>query len=148
MSNGIASKRINFETKFFQKKRLEDKVISKYLRNSVKDLNIAVRSREPEVIFNFSYFALIKAGIVLISACGYRVKSRVGHHVKILEKLAEILDDKDIEMIGDKMRKKRNLDLYEGGIVIDLQEAQQYLNFIKVVVRKTEGFFRNQRSLF
>lgn len=148
MNNGISSKRITFDTKFFQKKKLEDKAISKYLRNPIKDLDIAVRSQEPEVIFNFSYSALIKVGIVLIAAYGYRVKSRVGHHVKILEKLAEILDDKDIEMIGDKMRKKRNLDLYEGGIVIDLQEARQYLNFIKAVVRKAEEFLKNQKSLF
>ncbi len=145
---GNSSKRITFDTKFFQKKRFEDNAISKYLRNSIKDLNIAIRSREPEVIFNFSYSALIKIGIVLIATCGYRVKSRVGHHVKILEKLSQILNNKNIEIIGDKMRKKRNLDLYEGGIIIDLQEARQYLNFLKVIIHKAEEFLKTQKSLF
>lgn len=145
---GISSKRIAFDTKFFQRKKFEDKTISRYLRNSIKDLNIAVRSREPEVIFNFSYSSLIKSGIVLIASFGYRVKSRMGHHVKILEKLSEILNDKDIEIIGDKMRKKRNLDLYEGGIIIDSKEAKNYLNFVKRIIKKAEEYLENQKSLF
>jgi len=145
---GISSKRIAFDTKFFQRKKFEDKTISRYLRNSIKDLNIAVRSREPEVIFNFSYSSLIKSGIVLIASFGYRIKSRTGHHVKILEKLSEILNDKDIEIIGDKMRKKRNLDLYEGGIIIDSKEAKNYLNFVKRIIKKAEEYLENQKSLF
>lgn len=31
----------NFETKFFQKKKFEEKTISKYFRNATKDLGIA-----------------------------------------------------------------------------------------------------------
>ena len=53
--------------------------------------------------------------------------------MKILEKLSEILNDKDIEIIGDRMRKKRNLDLYEGGIIISQKEVKDYLDFIKQV---------------
>lgn len=138
----------NFDTKFFQKKKFEDKTISKYFRNAAKDLGIAIRSKEPEVIFNFSYSALVKIGIVLIAACGYRVRSRVGHHIKILEKLTQILQDKNIEIIGDRMRKKRNLDLYEGGIIISQKEVKDYLDFIKQVIKRTEEYLKNQKSLF
>jgi len=138
----------NFDTKFFQKKKFEDKTISKYFRNAAKDLGIAIRSKEPEVIFNFSYSALVKIGIVLIAACGYRVRSRVGHHIKILEKLTQILQDKNIEIIGDRMRKKRNLDLYEGGIIISQKEVKDYLGFIKQVIKRTEEYLKNQKSLF
>lgn len=138
----------NFETKFFQKNKFEDRTISKYFRNAIKDLGIAVRSKEPEVIFNFSYFALVKIGIVLISACGYRVRSRVGHHIKILEKLSQILNDRNIEIIGNRMRKKRNLDLYEGGIIISQKEAKDYLDFVKEIIRKTERRLKSQISLF
>jgi len=138
----------NFDTKFFQKKEFDKKTISKYLRNAIKDLKIAIDSKEPEVIFNFSYSALIKSGISLIASFSYRIKSRTGHHVKILEKLSEILDDKDIEIIGDKMRKKRNLDLYEGGIIIFQKEAKDYLNFIKQVIKRTEEYLKKQKSLF
>jgi len=55
----------NFDTKFFQKEKFENKTISKYFRNAAKNLGIAFRSKEPEVIFNFSYSALVKIGIVL-----------------------------------------------------------------------------------
>lgn len=140
--------RNNFDTKFFQKKRSEEKTISKYFRNAVKDLYIAARGKEPEVIFNFSYSALIKIGIAVIAVYGYRVRSRVGHHIKILEKLSQILNNRNIEMIGDKMRKKRNLDLYEGGIIIDSKEAKQYLNFVKEIINKAEKHLNSHPSLF
>jgi len=68
--------------------------------------------------------------------------------VKILEKLSEILNDKDIEIIGDRMRKKRNLDLYEGGIIISQKEVKDYLDFIKQVIKRTEEYLKNQKSLF
>lgn len=138
----------NFDTKFFQKKKFEDKTIFKYFRNAIKDLGIAVRSKEPEVIFNFSYSALVKIGIVLIAACGYRIRSRIGHHIKILEKLSQILNNNNIEIIGDRMRKKRNLDLYEGGIIISSKEAKDYLNFTKKVIKRAEEYLKNQKSLF
>ncbi|OIO50251.1 MAG: hypothetical protein COV41_00435 [Candidatus Brennerbacteria bacterium CG11_big_fil_rev_8_21_14_0_20_43_10] len=68
--------------------------------------------------------------------------------MKILEKLSEILNDKDIEIIGDRMRKKRNLDLYEGGIIISQKEVKDYLDFIKQVIKRTEEYLKNQKSLF
>jgi len=64
-----------------------------------------------------------------------------------LEKLSEILGDKDIEIIGDKMRKKRNLDLYEGGIIIELREAKQYLNFVEETLNKAREYLKNQNLL-
>ena len=68
--------------------------------------------------------------------------------MKILEKSSEILNDKDIEIIGDRMRKKRNLDLYEGGIIISQKEVKDYLDFIKQVIKRTEEYLKNQKSLF
>jgi len=140
--------KLNFDSRFFQKKNFEDKAISRYFRNAIRDLQIALKGEEPEVIFNFSYSALIKTGITLIAASGRKVRSRKGHHIKILEKLSQILNNKDIEMIGDRMRKKRNLDLYDGGIIVDLKEAKQYLNFVKEVINKAEGHLKSQNSLF
>ena len=140
--------KLNFDTKFFQKKKFDKRTISRYFRNAVRDVQIASTNKEAEVIFKFSYSSLIKIGITLITACGYRVRSRKGHHVKILEKLSQILNNKDIAIIGDKMRKKRNLDLYEGGIIISKKEAKAYLNFVKEVVKKAEKYLKCQSSLF
>lgn len=139
--------KINFETKFFQKNKFDGKTIVKYLDNASGTFKIAIQNKEPEVIFKFSYDALVKTGITLIAFYGYRVKSRKGHHVKILEKLSQILVNKDIAIIGDKMRKKRNLDLYEGGVIIGTKEAKQYLDFVEKVIQKAEEFIKNQKSL-
>ncbi len=100
------------------------------------------------MIFKFSYDALVKTGITLIAACGCRVKSRQGHHIKILEKLSQILNDKDIQIIGEAMRKKRNLDLYQGGVLISQKEAAEYLHFVKKIVIAAEEYLKSQKSLF
>jgi len=137
----------DFPTKFFQKQKVSERTVFKYFRNAVKDFQIASKNEEPEVIFKFSYDGLIKIGIALISADGYRIRSRVGHHIKILEKLSQILNNEDIAIIGNKMRKKRNLDLYDGGIIIGLREAKQYLDFIEKVIKKGEEHLKHQHSL-
>ena len=138
---------LHFDTKFFQRKKFDKRTILKYFRNAIEDFRIAFNDNRPAVIFNFSYSALIKIGITFLALQGYRIKSRKGHHIKILEKLSEILGDKDIEIIGDKMRKKRNLDLYEGGIIIELREAKQYLNFVEETLNKAREYLKNQNLL-
>lgn len=140
--------KIVFDNRFFQKKRFDFKIIQKFFRGALKDFKLAFGSREAEIIFVFSYSALIKVGITLIALCGYKIKSRTGHHIKILEKLSQILQNKDIEIIGDKMRKKRNIDLYEGGIIVSLKEAREYLGFVKEIIDKTEKYLKSQNSLF
>ncbi|MBI4692364.1 MAG: hypothetical protein HY773_02970 [Candidatus Terrybacteria bacterium] len=140
--------KINFDSKFFQKIKADKKIISKYFSSALKDFGIASKNNYPEVIFNFSYSALLKTGITLIAYHGQRIKSRKGHHIKILEKLSQILDDKNIEIIGDKMRKKRNLDLYEGGIMISKKEMGYYFDFIKAVIHKADKYLKSQKSLF
>jgi len=145
---GRIPQKLTFETKFFQKKKFENKTILKYFRSALRDFEIASKSKQPEVMFTFSYNALIKTGIALIAFYGYRVKSRGGHHMKILEKLSQILGNENIEIIGNKMRQKRNLDLYEGGTIIFQKEAKDYLNFIKGIIKEAEKYLKSQPSLF
>lgn len=140
--------KISFDTKFFQKKKFEQRIILRYFHSALKDFKIAFGAKHPEVIFKFSYDALIKTGITIIALYGYRIRSRRGHHIKILEKLSQILDDENIIILGDKMRKKRNLDLYEGGTIISHKEAKDYLNFTKETIRKAEKHLKSQDSLF
>jgi len=137
-----------FDTKFFQKKKLDSRIINRYFCNALRDFKIASKSKEPEVIFVFSYSALMKIGITLIALYGYRVKSRQGHHIKVIEKSSQILRSKNIKIVGEKMRKKRNLDLYECGIIISSKEAKEYLNFLKEIINKAEKYLKSQDSLF
>jgi len=129
---------IIFDSKYFKKFEFKSKQTEKYLQAAYKDLKIANQSGVAEVKFQFAYNALIKLGIVLISRLGYKAKSRSGHHIKILEKMALILDDKDIYSLGNRMRKKRNMDLYEGGVLISEKEAEEYKNWLKTVFLKAE----------
>lgn len=140
--------KVNFDTKFFQKKNFEERTVREYFNNALKDLKIAAVNKNEEVVFKFSYDALIKIGITLIAFLGFRVKSRRGHHIKILDKLSQILDDENIILIGEAMRKKRNLDLYEGGILISEREAKNYFSFVKKVARDAEKYLSSQKSLF
>ena len=139
---------MRFDNRFFQKRKFESRIIKRYFNNALKDFKIASKDRFPEVVFDFSYKALIKIGITLIAFQGYKSKSTTGHHVKIIEKLSQILKDENIKIIGDKMRKKRNLDLYTDGIIISQKETKEYLKFIKEVINKMEKYLKSQDSLF
>jgi len=101
---------MKFEDKYFAKFTFTKDQIKKNLENAQKDLSIAIKVNILEVKFNYAYTALIKAGIVLLSLYQVKIKSVPGHYVKIIEKLAQILKDDNIENIGNITRSKRNLD--------------------------------------
>jgi len=135
--------RIYFNQQFFHKKTFSQESIEKYLANALRDLHIATKNKDPEVVFTFTYATLIKAGITLIAKLGYKVSSKAGHHIKILEKLAQILEDENVNIVGQTMRKKRNADLYKGGIIVSSKEVKSYLGFVKKIVRKVEKIVKN-----
>lgn len=114
----------------FEKFSFTEAQIEQYFLSARRDLNIAIHADIPEVIFTFSYNALLKLAIALCAEKGLRVKSRTGHHIELLKKLAEFLHDSEIEVIGNEMRSKRNWDLYSGGGIISKKEAQEYLEII------------------
>jgi hypothetical protein len=140
--------KIRFESRFFEKKKFDQRIVFRYFNGALKDFHIAVKNKQSEVIFVFSYNALIKTGIALIAFHGYKIKSRQGHHIKILEKLAQIFQSEKIKVLGETMRNKRNLDLYEGGTMVSQKEAKDYLNFTKETIKKAEQYLRSEKPLF
>jgi len=133
---------INFEDKFFEKFEFTKEQTQKHLNNSLKDLQIANRVGIIDVKFNYAYSALLKAGIALLSSSGRRIKSVPGHQVKIIQILAQLLDDKSIEDLGNVMRTKRNQDFYGGGVEITEKECRSYINFVEGVVAKVGGLIK------
>jgi hypothetical protein len=129
---------INFESQYFQKLAFKDEQIEQFLKSALHDLKIAQDSDIPDVVFKFSYDALIKLGIVLIAKKGYKVRSTTGHHVKILEKLSQLLKDEDILVLGNKMRQERNVNLYDGGFFVGEKDSLEYLKFVKSGFKKAE----------
>ena len=57
-----------------------------------------------------------------------------GHHIKIIEKMAQILGDDSIADMGNIMRSKRNLDLYAGGVEITEKECKEYIKFAERIL--------------
>lgn len=127
---------MRFEDKYFIRFRFSKAQIKKNLNNTLKDLDIAKKVKILDVKFNYAYTALIKSGITLLSYYQWKVKSAPGHHIKIIEKLAQILKADDIENIGNVMRSKRNLDFYAGGIDITKKECSEYISFVEDVINK------------
>jgi hypothetical protein len=112
------------------------KQIDAYFNSAKNSMSISKQTEIPEVIFKFSYDSLIKLGISIIAYKGYRIKSVVGHHMKIIELLSEILSDDEVNIIGNLMRRERNRDLYDGGAVITHKQSIEYLQFVENVFKK------------
>ena len=129
---------INFESRYFQKLAFKEEQIAQFLKSALHDLEIAGRSDIPDVIFKFSYDALVKLGIALIAKKGYKIRSTTGHHVKILEKLSQILKEEDILVFGNKMRQERNFNLYDGRFFVGEKDSREYLDFVKSVFKKAD----------
>ena len=127
---------INFESQHFQKLAFEEKQIEQFLLSAKHDLEIAERTDITDVMFKFSYDALIKLGIALIAKKGYKVRSKAGHHVKILEKLSQLLQYEDIPVLGNKMRQERNTNLYDGGFFVGEKDSLEYLEFVRNTFKK------------
>lgn len=115
--------------------------INNYFNAASRSFKIASTAANPQVVFMFSYDSLIKLAIAVCAKNGLRVKARAGHHIELLEKMSEFMSDKDINEIGSKMRRKRNLDLYDGGIIMSEKEAGEYKNWLKAVFTKAEAYF-------
>lgn len=130
---------MKFEDKYFAKFQFTQEQIKRYFYNAVKDLSIAKKDKILEVKFSYTYTALIKVGIAFLSFYKVRIKSVPGHHVKIIESIAEILKDDSILTLGNIMRSKRNLDLYAGGIEITEKECEEFLRFTEDILKRIKS---------
>ncbi|MBF0252593.1 MAG: hypothetical protein HQL29_02150 [Candidatus Omnitrophica bacterium] len=134
---------MKFDDKYFAKFKFTKEQVEKNLNNALRDLDIAKKDEFLDVKFSYTYTALLKSGITLISLNGRKVKSTRGHHVKIIEKLADLLADNDISALGNLMRSKRNADLYDGGIEVTSKECKEYINFVETVLDKVKWLVKD-----
>lgn len=118
---------------FFSTQAFTADELEKLRKSAEKYLAISKKNREAEVKFHFTYMTLIKIGIYLIAKEGYRVKSRPGHHQMIIERLAELLKNEDVMLIGDKMRRSRNMDFYSADGMITETEAEKDFEFVEKI---------------
>jgi hypothetical protein len=127
---------MKFEKSFFVKQQFVPEDLGRFRNSAMRDLEIARTSKHAEVKFHFTYMALVKAGIFCIAREGYRVRSKPGHHQKIVEALSEITGDQDVWIIGNKMRRDRNADLYDSTGRYNDKEVEGYCSFVFAVLKK------------
>ena len=125
---------MKFDDRYFKHLNFSKEQIDKNLKNAFKDFGIAKKDNILEVKFNYTYTPLIKAGIALLSFYKLKIKSVPGHHIKIIEKMSDILKNDTIDEVGNAMRSKRNLDFYSGGIEVTEKECREYINFVENVL--------------
>jgi len=135
---------MNFDDSTFTRFSFTQQQIKKNLTNALRDFDIAKKDSIVEVKFNYSYNALIKAGIALLSYYQVKIKSVPGHHVKIIEKMAEILKDEMIDDVGNVMRSKRNIDFYGGGIEITEKECNEYMRFVEGILKRIKDIITSR----
>lgn len=133
---------MKFDDKYLIRFDFTGTQITRNLNNAVKDLHIAKTDGILDVKFNYSYSALLKAGIALLSYNQIKVKSAPGHHVKIIEILADELKDETIADIGNAMRSKRNIDMYAGGVEVSEKECLEYIDFVGKIISKVKALIK------
>lgn len=128
----------------FIKFEFSQQQIDNYLQAAKRDLIIAT-SQAAEVKFQFSYNCLLKLAQAVCAANSLRVRAQSGHHIALLEKFSNILNNKKIIAVAQAMRDKRNRDLYDGGIIITNKEAQVYYEFVKDLWNQVNEYLATQR---
>ena len=127
-----------FDQKYFTKFNFPQAQVEQFLSSAVRNLNIATEDKILEVKFNYAYRAFIKSGIALLAFSKHKLKRLPGHHVKLIEAMSEILTDQNIDLLGNLMRSKRNLDLYAGTWEITEKECKEYLSFSESVLARVK----------
>ena len=54
--------------------------------------------------------------------------------------MSEILGDDDILITSEIIRKNRNTEFYDGGIIITEKQSEEYLSFLKKVYNLSRSF--------
>ena len=134
---------MKFDDKYLVRFAFTPVQVVKNLNNAEKALNIAKTDRILDVKFNYAYSGLLKAGIALLSYNQIKVKSAPGHHIKIIEILADELKDETIADIGNAMRSKRNIDMYAGGVEVSEKECLEYIDFVSKIISQVKALIKH-----
>ncbi|PIZ71126.1 hypothetical protein COY07_05645 [Candidatus Peregrinibacteria bacterium CG_4_10_14_0_2_um_filter_43_11] len=125
----------------FEKFSFQKEQVTLYFNAALRDIKIAEKSDVSEVVFRFSYDAFLKLAIAFCSKHNLRVKARAGHHIELINMFSELTGDKTIEVIGNEMRAKRNIDLYSGGTLITKKESKEYFHWIDGLIQRYQNQF-------
>jgi len=126
---------------------LDYKAILNLLKRAYIDLKTAKRNlgQDEECAFNYAYNAMLRSGLSLMFAEGFRpdIKDK---HLTVVRFVSLVLGDDFKRLINDYdfMRKKRNRFIYEPEIPCSMKEAKDALKTAEEFVNKIAELIRKK----
>src|ERR1700688_1496003 len=103
--------------------------IDSFLASADKKLAAAgkILAFDEEACLQQAYEAMLKSSLGLMFSHGLRARSIPGHHIAIIEFARRRIDRKhaDLLTVFDRLRRKRNLALYDDTGFVSHQDAEQ-----------------------
>ncbi len=105
--------------------------IERYLASADKKLSSAhkILAFDEEACLQQAYEAMLKASLGFMFSYGFRARSQPGHHIAIIEFVRERIDKRHAGLltIFDRLRRKRNMALYDDTGCVSHRDADQAL---------------------
>jgi uncharacterized protein (UPF0332 family) len=103
----------------------------RFLQSAEKKLASAnkILAFDEEASLQQAYEAMLKASLGFMFSHAFRARSQPGHHIAIIEFVRARIDKKHAGLITvfDRLRRKRNLALYDDTGFVSHQDAEQAL---------------------
>jgi hypothetical protein len=103
--------------------------IDRFLASANKKLSSArkILAFDEEACLQQAYEAMLKASLGFMFSYGFRARSQPGHHIAIIDFVRARIDKKHTSLLTvfDRLRRKRNLALYDDAGFISHHEAEQ-----------------------
>jgi len=141
------SKEILLKDGLIKRCPLDYKAILNLLKRAYVDLKTAKRNlgQDEECAFNYAYNAMLRSGLALMFAEGFRpdIKDK---HLTVVRFVSLVLGDDFKRLINDYnfMRKKRNRFIYEPEIPCSMKEAKDALKTAEEFVDKIAELIRKK----
>ncbi len=115
--------------------------IDRFLASADKKLASAhkILTFDEEACLQQAYEAMLKASLGFMFSHGFRARSQPGHHITIIDFVRARIDKKHsgLLIVFDRLRRKRNMALYDDTGFVSHHEAEQSLeaarDFIGVI---------------
>jgi len=105
--------------------------IQRFLESAEKKLASAhkILAFDEEACLQQAYEAMLKASLGFMFSHGFRARSQPGHHIAIIEFVRARIGKKHsgLLVVFDRLRRKRNLALYDDTGFISRRDAEQAL---------------------
>jgi uncharacterized protein (UPF0332 family) len=115
--------------------------IERFLASADKKLASAhlILAFDEEACLQQAYEAMLKASLGFMFSHGFRARGQPGHHIAIIEFVRSRIDKKHVGLLTvfDRLRRKRNLALYDDTGFVSHHDAEQALeaagNYLHVI---------------